>query len=173
MFYELLKSRRSIRKYKEQEVEKNKVETILKSALMAPSSMDRKPWEFIAVTDKDKLEKLSKCKKHGASFLDGAPLGIVVVADIEKCDVWIEDASITATIIQLTVQSLGLGSCWIQIRERFDCNNESSEKLVRSLLEIPENYAVLCIISIGYPDEEKNSMNENELPYEKIHYNNF
>jgi len=89
---------------------------------MAPSSRSRRPWEFIAVTDKEKLEKLSKIREHSSDFLAGAPLGIVVVANPKTCDVWIEDSSIAAIIIQLSAQSLGLGSCWIQVRERFGRN---------------------------------------------------
>ncbi|MDP4182955.1 MAG: nitroreductase family protein, partial [Bacillota bacterium] len=116
---ELLKSRRSIRKFQNKQIEKDKIDTILKSALLSPSSRGRRPWEFIAVTDKDILQKLSNCRQRSSSFLAGAPLGIVVIADHEACDVWTEDSSIAAIIIQLTAQSLGLGSCWIQVRERF------------------------------------------------------
>ncbi len=117
MLFDLLKSRRSIRRFQDRAVEKEKMEIILKSALLAPSSRSIRPWEFIAVTDKELLKKLSLCKEHGAQFLDGAPLGIVVMADPRACDVWIEDASIASILIQLAAQSLGLGSCWIQVRK--------------------------------------------------------
>ncbi|ABN51815.1 MAG TPA: NAD(P)H nitroreductase [Hungateiclostridium thermocellum] len=173
MLYDLLKSRRSIRKFQNKEVEKEKIDIILKSALMAPSSRSRRPWEFIAVTDKEKLEKLSKIREHSSDFLAGAPLGIVVVANPKTCDVWIEDSSIAAIIIQLSAQSLGLGSCWIQVRERFGRNNKRAGDIVKEILQIPDEYEVECIIAVGYSAEEKKPYNVDELPYNKLHFESF
>lgn len=173
MLYELLKSRRSIRKFQSKEVEKEKMDILLKSALLAPSSRSRRPWEFIAVTDKELLKKLAKAREHGSSFIENAPLGIVVIADPEICDVWIEDASIASIIIQLTAQSLGLGSCWIQIRERFHSDNLKAEDYVKDVLGIPSKYSVECMIAVGYPAEEKEAYSEDDLLLEKLHYNRY
>jgi len=173
MFYELLKSRRSIRKFQDREVEKDKQDTILKSGLLAPSSRARRPWEFIAVTDRDLLKKLSACREHGSQFLAGAPLGIVVIADPEVCDVWVEDASIASIIIQLSAQSLGLSSCWIQVRERFHSSEVKAEDYIKKVLGIPSKYSVECMVAIGYPEEEKSAYDDTELLYEKIHRNRF
>ncbi len=170
MLFDLLKARRSIRNFQDREVEKEKVDIIQKSALLSPSSRARRPWEFIAVTDKEKLKKLSMCRDHGSQFLEGAPLGIVVVARPDVCDVWIEDSSIAAVIIQLTAQDLELGSCWIQVRERFHSENQTAESYIKGILEIPDEYSVECIIAIGYPAEEKKPYDENELLYEKFHF---
>lgn len=168
--YDLIRTRRSIRKYKNREVEKEKIDIIVKSTLMAPSSRGRRPWEFVVVTDREKLEELSNCRERSAEFLEGSPLGIVVMADSSISDVWICDASIAATIIQLTAHSLGLGSCWIQVHRRLDAQGISAEEKVRKTLGIPDNYSILCIIAVGYPDEEKKTYNEESLPYEKVHY---
>lgn len=168
---ELLKSRRSIRRYEDREIEKEKIDALLKAALLAPSSRNRRPWEFIAVTDKELLKKLSESKEHGSKFLEGAKLGIVVIADKEVCDVWIEDASIAATLIQVTAHSLGLGSCWIQMRERMRNKEEKAEEYIRKLLNIPDKYGVECVISVGYPAEEKKAYEESNLDYIKLHYN--
>lgn len=173
MFYDLLKSRRSIRKFQNKEVEKEKMDTILKSALLSPSSRSRRPWEFIAVTDRELLKKLSRCREHSSEFLEDAPLGIVVIANPEACDVWIEDASIASIIIQLSAQSLGLGSCWIQVRERFHAENVKAEDYIKELLGIPPAYKIECIIAIGYPAENKKPHSENELQDDKIHYNGY
>jgi nitroreductase len=170
---ELLKSRRSIRKYEDREIEKEKIDILLKSALLAPSSRGKRPWEFIAVTDKDLLGKLAESKEYGSKFLEGAPLGIVVIADKESCDVWIEDASIAATIIHLTAHSIGLGSCWIQIRERMKNKEEKAEDCIKELLNIPEKYSVECIISVGYPAEDRKPYEDNELMYNKLHFNGY
>jgi nitroreductase len=173
MFYDLLKSRRSIRKFQNRELEKEKIDTILKSALLAPSSRARRPWEFIAVTDREFLKKLSGCREHASGFLAGAPLGIVVIADSQACDVWIEDASIASIIIQLAAQSLDLSSCWIQVRERFHSGEVKAEDYIKGILGIPEKYSVECMVAVGYPAEEKKAYRDDELPYDKIHVNRF
>ena len=170
---ELLKSRRSIRRYEDKEIEKEKIDTLLKSALLAPSSRGKRPWEFIAVTDKNLLENLSESKEYGSKFLESAPLGIVVIADKKCCDVWIEDASIAATIIHLTAHSMGLGSCWIQIRERMNSKKEKAEDSIKELLNISDKYSVECIISVGYPAENRKPYEDSELMYNKIHFNGY
>ena len=116
MFSSLIQKRRSIRKFQEKPVENEKIEILIEAALRSPSSRGHNPWEFVVVTERDSLEKLSSAKIHGSEFLKNAPLGMVVCADEDKCDVWVEDCSIASTFIFLASESLGLGSCWIQIR---------------------------------------------------------
>ena len=101
-----------------------------------------------------------------------SPVAIVVIGDSLTSDVWIEDASIASTLIQLEAESLGLGSCWIQMRSR-QGENDDSEKEVRNVLNIPDNYGVLSIIALGYKDEEKIPYDENSFNFNKIHYNKF
>ena len=110
MFIDLIRKRRSIRKYTNDAIEAEKVELLKEAALRPPSSMGHNPWEYVFVTDSQLLAKLSKAKPHGSSFLGDARLGIVVCADPEKSAVWIEDASIATIFIQLAAESLGLGS---------------------------------------------------------------
>lgn len=169
---ETLKSRRSIRKYKNTKIDKNILDSLLKSLLLSPSSMNKKPLEFIVVEDKDILSNLEKCKKLGTIALKTAPTAIVIIANTEVSDVWIEDAAIASTILQLQAEHLGLGSCWIQIRNR-NSINESSETEVRQALNIPKNYGVLSIITLGYKDEEKLSYEDPIVDSSKFHYNVF
>ena len=169
MFYELLKKRRSIRRFLDKEVEQEKRDIILKSGLLAPSSRSRRPWEFIAITDKEVLKKLSGCREHGSQFLAGEPLALVVAADSEKCDVWIEDASIASIMMQLSAESLGLGSCWIQVRERFLSPDKKTEDYIKEALEVPDQYSIESIIAIGYSAEDKKPYDDQDLPYHKIH----
>ena len=75
---------------------------------------------------------------------------MVILADPEQCDVWIEDASIAAIIIQLAAESLGLGSCWIQVRERWHTKEQTAEDYIKNLLGIPERYRIECMIAVGY-----------------------
>jgi nitroreductase len=172
--YQLLQHRRSCRKYQPTAVPEKDIETLLHAALMSPSSKRMNPWEFIAVTDKAIIEKLSHCKEHSSTFIAEAPLAIVVLANIEKSDVWVEDCSIASIIIQLVAEDLGLGSCWVQIRNRFTKNHKvSSNDYVKETLHIPDNYAVEAIISIGYKVEERKPFDEEKLQIEKIHYQHF
>lgn len=171
--FKLLQTRRSIRSYKEDPVEREKIDILVQSALLSPSSRALKPWEFIVVDDKPILQKLSQAKDHGSSFLQNAPLGIVVLGDSARCDVWVEDCSIAALIIHLTAASLGLGSCWIQIRKRNHDQNQSADAFVRQVLGIPDHLSVEAIIAIGYPQEAKNPHNPPALPQAKVHHNAF
>ena len=171
--FDLLKNRRSIRKYLPREVEVDKISLITKAALMSPSSKRSNPWEFVVVQDKETLTTLADCRPHGSQFLAGSPLGIIVTADTTKTDVWMEDASIAAILLQLQAQDLGLGSCWIQVYGRNKDDNTTTESYIRTLLNIPQHYAVLCIISIGYPDEERKPYNEDKLAVNKIHIEKF
>ena len=170
---EMLMSRRSIRKFKDMEVEKEKLDRILMAGLLAPSSRSRRPWEFVVVKDKQMLKDLSMCREHSSKFLSGATAGIVIAADSEKCDVWVEDASIAASYIQLAAHSEGLGSCWIQVRNRYTPDNKSAQDYIKNLLSIPESFNVECIIALGYPDEEKKAYTEADLPFDKIHYEKY
>ncbi len=171
MLYELLKSRRSIRKFKNQPVEQDKVDILVKSALLSPSSRGKRPWSFVVVDDGDLLGKLAKSKAHGSAFLEGALLAIVVAADPGISDVWIEDTSIAATLIQLAAEDMGLGSCWIQIRLRQDEGVGPSEDHVKNVLNIPGQLKVASIIAIGYPDESKAPYDEDSLLYDRVRQN--
>lgn len=171
---DLLIKRRSIRKYKDKKVEKEKVDMILKGALTSPSGKNVQPWELIVIDHKETLEKLAASRGGPSKPLANAPLAIVVVANPELTNVWVEDASIISVIIQLMAESLGLGSCWIQSRQRFtqEDENEKVSDYVRKVLDIPENYFVESMIAIGYPDEEKAPHNPDKL-LDKLHYNKF
>lgn len=173
MFIDLLRNRRSVRQFKSSPVEEEKIKTLIEAALRSPSSRSLNPWEFIVIKNQETLKKLSECKPHGASFLKNAPLGIVVIADPDKCDVWVEDTSIASILIQLTAESLGLKSCWIQIRKRFFDEQISAEKKVSDILNIPESLVVESIIAIGYPDEFKEGHPAEALQDSKIHYESY
>ena len=170
---DLLEKRRSIRRFQPRPVEADKVEQLLEAALRAPSSRGRSPWQFIVVTDPVQLQGLGRAKQHGAEFLADAPLAIVVAADPERCDVWIEDCAIAAIILQLTAVSLGLGSCWAQIRLRPHGDGRTAESFVREVVELPEHLVVECIIGIGYTAEALRGHPRRSLRYEQIHHGVF
>lgn len=173
MVLELLRRRRSIRKFRAAAVQPEKIEALKEAVLRAPSSRGRNPWEFVFVTDPALLEGISEAREHGTSFVRGASLAVVVAADPEKCDVWVEDCSIAAIILQLAAESLGLGSCWSQIRLRSHSGDETAEGYLKQLLGLPESYVVEAVVSIGHPDEQKPGHRKEDLPYGKIHTNRF
>ena|SRR6185369_747341 len=168
---ELLRKRRSVRKFTSEKIAATLVETLVEAALRAPSSRGINPWEFIVVDDPETLLKLSGAKQHGSAFLKDAPLAVVVCADTAKSDVCIEDCSIAAIIVQLTAVSLGLGSCWAQIRNRMHDRERSSEAYVRELLGLPEHVMVETVIGIGHPAERKMPVPAGRLQRDKIRYN--
>jgi nitroreductase len=154
-------------------VEDEKLEKLIEVALRSPSSMGRNPWEFIVVTEKELLEKLSGAKPHGSSFIKNAPLAIIVCADPAKCDVWIEDTSIASILLHVAAESLELGSCWVQIRERRYSNDKTAGEYIAELLGIPLGIEVESIIVVGYPDENKPGHKRENLQFEKVHRNFF
>lgn len=170
---EVIKKRRSIRRYKQRPIDPDKVEILKEALLRAPSSRGINPWEFIFIDDRETLKSLSKAKEHGSDFLAGAALGIVVCGDSQKSDVWIEDCAIASIIAQLVAVDLGLGSCWIQIRKRMHNDQLSAENYIRGLLDIPDELQVESIISIGYPAEEKKPIGRDKLQFGKIRHNTY
>lgn len=168
-FNDLLMNRRSIRKYTDETLSPESVKLILEAGLLAPSSKRGTPWEFIAVEDKDTLARLAECKTAGAVPVARAALAIVVAADMTRSDAWVEDASIAAILMQLQASELGLGSCWIQVRNRFGADNMPAEEYVREVLGIPEHMGILCILSIGHKDEERKPFDKEKMMWEKVH----
>ena len=172
-FAELTRLRRSMRKFTEEPLTPEQVETLLKSALMSPSSKGKHAWHFIVVDDKGKLEQLAHCKAVGSDFVAGAPLVIVVVADPAESDVWIEDASVATTVLLYQAEDLGLGACWVQLRERFSPEGVPSEDIVRDLLAIPSTLRPVAMVAVGHKGMERKPFNEDRLLWEKVHVNTF
>jgi nitroreductase len=173
MFIDLLRSRRSVRKFENRPVERGKLDILVESMLRSPSSANRAPWAFIVVTDAQKLLQLSKAKTSGSSFLRDAPLAIVVCADSERSDVWVEDASIASLIVHLAATDLGLGSCWVQIRLREHDREQSAQDYVAEVLGLREGTVVESIVAIGYPAERKPGHPESSLSYDKVSFDEY
>lgn len=170
---ELLRKRRSIRKYTAKKVETEKAELLKEAVLRSPSSKNIEPWEFVFIDDPEILSQLKQCKPHGTTPLATAPLAVVICADEKKNDVWVEDCSIATIILQLTAHSLGLGSCWVQVRKRMYTELVSAEEYVQQLLHIPGNFRVLSIVTIGYAEQKRTGKPFAELQFEKIRFNTF
>lgn len=174
-FLELAQNRRSIRKYTDQPVEPEKIEQLLQAALMAPAGKRLNPWEFVVVTDHEVLTKMAGCRTYGSTMLENSPLGIVICCDPTISDTWRFDCAIAAENILLCAEDIGLGACWVQVIQRFvkEDSDETAEQLVRKLLNIPKHLNVVCIISVGYKNEERKPREIDKLQYEKIHYGKY
>ena len=174
-FLELARVRRSYRKYTTQPVEQEKIEQILQAALMSPASKRCNPWEFVVITDHEVLSQLASCRTYGSQMLNEAAAGIIVCVDANLTDTWQCDGAIAAEHMLLEAADLGLGACWVQVYGRFvdEANTVSAEQEIRKLTGIPDDKNVLCIISLGYKNEERKPREIDKLQYEKVHYGKY
>jgi nitroreductase len=170
MFFDLIRGRRSIRRFSAEPVEDEKIDALMEAALRSPSSRGSNPWEFIVVTDRGLLSGLSKAKSHGADFLKSAALGIVVCGNPQVSDVWVEDTAIAMIFMHLAAASLGLGSCWIQIRGRMHDGGRTAHDYIAELLKIPAHLTVEAMLAAGYPAENKRPHPVDQLQRDKISY---
>ena len=168
MFIDLLRSRRSIRRFTEQPVAREQLNLLVEAAVRSFSSKGINPWEFVVIQDRSTIEGLAAAKTHGSTFLRHAPLAIAVCADPAKSDVWVEDAAIAAAILHLQAADLGLGSCWVQIRRREHDAATSAQDYVAGLLGLPPGMMVLAIVGIGHPMETKAGHPREALPFAQV-----
>jgi len=169
----LLRQRRSIRKFTEQRIEADKVDQLCEAILRAPTSRNFQPCEFVLVDEPELLQQLQTAKAHGTAFLGSAQLAIVIAADPQKSDVWVEDCSIAAFTAQLAAEELGLKSCWAQLRLRPHEGEVNASEYVRKLMGLPDGFEVPMVIGIGYPDEQKAGHSRGSLLDAKLHRNGY
>jgi len=150
-FNEVIETRRSIRKYKNTPISKEKINKILEAARIAPSAGHRQPWHFIVVENKETIKKLAK-----REWAAEAPVMIVGLADPEASPHWcINDLGIAFEHIVLAATDLGLGTCWMGQSKR--------EELVKSLLDIPDKFRVIALTPLGVSDETPDSKDRKSL----------
>jgi len=159
-------NRKSVRKYSDKEVEQEKIDLILKSAMSAPSAMNKQPWEILVVTDKKKLEQISKDIPN-ASYSKSSQLVIIVCGDKKINEkFWIQDCCAVTENILLSVESLELGAVWCAVYPF-----EDKVEKIQKLFNMPENVIPLNVIPIGYPANKENS--KQKYDSNKIHINNW
>ena len=150
----MIAARHSVRQFQDKAVDREIVDAILDQTQTAPSSKNSRSSAFVVVDDKDMLEALSEMRTYGSALLKGAACAVVVLGDTTKTDLWIENAAISATYIQLCATNLGLGSCWVHVngrlRDHKDPSKGLAEDYVRDLLGLKEAFKPLCIVALGY-----------------------
>jgi nitroreductase len=141
--------RRSIRRYSGEPVSEADATSLLKAGMAAPSASNKKPWHFVAVVDKGKLEALAAAHPYG-KMLSGAALAIAVCGDPGISEWWVQDCSAATENILVAAAGLGLGAVWLGCHGR-----PEREQAVRDTLGIPDEINVLSLLSIGHPAESK------------------
>ena len=170
---QIMKNRRSIRKYTGDKIPTDQLKMILQAGLLAPSSKNLRPVEFIVVEDKNTLKKLSKSKQAGSGMLSDASCAVVVIGDTRKADAWVEDCSLAMGYMLLMAENLGIAACWVQERLRKTLLRKDSGTYVKELLEIPNDYEVEAILSLGIPKKSEDPRTWDETEQNKIHWENF
>ena len=167
---EIMRSRRSVRRYTDEKISDEQLKKIVSGALLAPSGHSKYPCEFIVVKSRELLEKMSHCRKGVAKMLEGAAAAVVVIADKDKSDTFVEDSCVAMMSMQLVATSLGVGNCWIQVRNRDAEDDTPSENYLRGVLNFPENFACQAILSLGYPAKPPRARELDKLNFDKISY---
>lgn len=167
---DILLKRRSVRKFKDEDISKANLEKILEAALLAPTSRNRKPCNFLIVENKETLKKLAQSKKTGAEMLAHCNKAIVVVANTLISDTWIEDSSIALGYMHLMAASLDIGSCWVQIHLRQTADGRDSEKVVKEITGLDDYFRIVGILALGIPDMEIEPHTLEEMDKSKIHF---
>ena len=172
-FLQRLIVRRSIRRYKPEPLRPEEVKTILEAALLSPTGKNCRAWHFVAVDDPEMLQRLSECKASGAGPVAKCALAVVVAVDVTASSTWVEDASIAATNMMNQARELGIGSCWIEVNGRLATDGTPAEDIVSELMGLPEQIQPLCIVTFGYPDEERKPQAVDKLLWERVHLGSF
>jgi nitroreductase len=162
---DLIKKRRSIRRYTSEDVSDEDIRRLLEAAMAAPSASNRQPWHFIVVRDPGLRQGLAETHTW-SKMCAGAPVVVAVCGDPDRSDHWVEDTSAATQNLLLAVTALGLGGVWIGIYPR-----PQREAYVRRVLSIPESIGVLCLVSIGHPAETKNPRTQYDDG--KIHFDRY
>lgn len=157
--------RKSIRRYKDEEVRDEEIKDILKAAMAAPSAGNSQPWDFIVVKNKDTFEKIMSISKY-ATPLKTAPVAIVVCGDKNKekfPGYWVQDCSAAVQNILLRTTEIGLGAVWMGIYPE-----ENRVHGLKEILNLPDDVTPLAVISIGHPDEQREAVDR--FNDDRIHY---
>jgi nitroreductase len=145
--------RRSIRKYSDQPVESEKLDLLLQAAMAAPSAMNCKPWEFVIVSDPDRLAQFRKRLIFGNR---NAPAAIIICGNPQLSAnpiarlFWQQDCSLAAENILIAASSLGLGTVWVGVHPV-----KEFVRIVREIVNLPRHVTPLALVYVGYPAEQK------------------
>jgi nitroreductase len=162
---ELIKKRRSIRKYASAPVSESETKTLLEAAMAAPSADNSQPWEFVVVRQDGLRQQLAQTHPW-SPMCAGAPVVFVVCVQERRSSHWVEDASAATENLLLAAAGLDLGAVWVGIYP-----NSRYEQHVREVLNIPSSLRVLCLVPVGHPAESKSP--RTQYSEGKVHYDGY
>jgi nitroreductase len=165
---ESIYTRRSIRKYKNSDVDDSIINEIIKAGMNAPSAGDEQLWHFIVVKDSDKLVRITEVHPYSKMVLQ-VKTAIIVCGDLslEKHDgFWVQDCAAAVQNMLLMIDHKGLGSVWLGVYPR----NERVEG-IKKIFNLPEKVIPFAVLPVGYPDETRPA--NNKFNESRIHVNNW
>ena len=157
-------TRRSVRKFKKEQIKDDELNLILKAGMYAPSGMNKQSWQFTVIQNKEKIELLAKVVREslgrdvGYNFY--APPTLIMLSNEKDNTNGLADCSCALQNIFLMANSLGIGSCWINQLKTI-CNEKEVREVLTSF-SIPENHIVWGMASIGYADSVSKSQGKEE-----------
>jgi nitroreductase len=162
---DLIRSRRSVRKYTSEPIADADIQTMLEAAMAAPSASNIKPWEFVVVRDRELCRKLADT--HAYSKMAAGAAAVFVICGREgESRHWVEDTSAATQNLLLAAAGLGLGAVWVACYP-----STEREGYVRDLLGLPDSLRVLCLVPAGYPAEEKAP--RTQFDPARVHYDRY
>lgn len=168
---ENIMTRTSVREYDPaRSISADTVETLLKAAMAAPTAVNRQPWAYVVINDRDSLDSLAEALPY-AKMLRQAPLAIVTCGDLDKAfegepSYWIQDVSASTENLLLAANALGLGAVWTGVYP-----TQERVKAVSETLGLPSNIVPLAVVPIGYPAREHTP--KDKWNPEAVHYNHW
>ncbi len=160
--YNVIKKRRSIRKYKSTLVGESDLKKIIDAGRLAPSANNAQPWEFIVCDDKDIKDRLSKLCRWG-KFIKDAALAVAVFGDKHNTSTPLDCAAATENML-IMATALSIGSCWVA-----GYRKPHSEP-VKNLLCVPDDYELVSIVVLGYPSFIPEM--HNKRPFASVYHHN-
>lgn len=156
-YEELIRKRRSVRRYDDRDVPREVLQRILERvADCAPSARNARSTRFLVVTDRETIGRIAGMRDYGSAFVAEARAVVVVAGDRTLCDLWRENCAISATMLLLGLVDEGLAGCWVHVdgrpRRKDAPDGEQAADYLRSLLPLPEQWGVLCAVACGYSD---------------------
>ncbi|MBN1232395.1 MAG: nitroreductase family protein [Candidatus Coatesbacteria bacterium] len=163
---ESIYKRRSIRKFKDKEIEESIILEIIKAGMYAPSAGNQQPWQFLVITEREKLNRIPDFHEY-SKMLYSSPAAILVCADLLKeriTNFFPQDCSASTENMLIAATSMGLGSVWLGVYPV-----EKRIKGFKTLFNLPETIIPFSLVALGYPDEEKTLADRYDSS--RIHFN--
>ena len=168
---EVIKNRKSVRKYTDQRISDEDLHTILEAAMSGPTACNARPWSFIVVRDKDMIEKMADANSKYSKPLKTANIGILICGDLDRAvkfepDFWVIDGSIAIQNMILAAESLNIGSLWMGTWPM-----KTSMDNMKELFNLPDTIVPHSVLALGYSDDEVSKNKVNKIYEEdRVHF---